>query len=197
MHEGAAAVAREAGCGFPLGSDDLARSLTLVRASTMRVLRLQLAMERKDRRTVLQTVDELVEIDSALRDLVEDIPGLREDILTLHQALDEQRSALAHEKLALVGGINLGRGTAPSAPPAAARDPLLAAQIESNASVDAAKPVGEASNWNEAPEERRRNPFALILAAALMLAVGLTVWFFAMTQEGQLLSDPFIKWIGA
>ncbi len=197
MHEGAAAVAREAGRHFPLGNDELARSLTLVRASTMRVLRLQLAIERKDRRTVLQTVDELVEIDSALRDFVEDIPGLREDILTLHQELDQQRSALAHEKLALVGGINLGKRTAPDAPELPIGEPLPASQIESCEGVDAAEPAEEASNCHETPAKRRLNPFALILAAALMLAVGIILWFFAVSQEGQVLSDQFIKWIGA
>ena len=43
-----------------LGSDALAEGLMLVRASTLKMIRLQLAMERHDRRAAIEAVDDLV-----------------------------------------------------------------------------------------------------------------------------------------
>ena len=48
-----------------IGSKALARGLLLMRASAIHVVRLQLAMERRDRKAALRTVDELMRLTGA------------------------------------------------------------------------------------------------------------------------------------
>ncbi|HET9429403.1 MAG TPA: hypothetical protein VFO69_13695 [Allosphingosinicella sp.] len=89
-----------------IGGNELARGLMLVRASAIRMARLQVAIERRDRRLVLKTMDDLVSLDGEMRDLVERIPRSDFEIDALQHELDEQKAALAREKLALVGGVS-------------------------------------------------------------------------------------------
>lgn len=99
-------------CGRPdkearaVGSDELAQGLMLVRASTMKVVRLQLAMERRDRRLALQTVDDLVVLDGKIRDFVNEIPSSASGIAPMQLELEEQRAWLAREKLTLAAGVH-------------------------------------------------------------------------------------------
>ena len=58
-----------------IGSEELAEGLMLVRASTLKIVRLQLAMERQDRRVALEAVDDLVALDRLLRDYLADVPA--------------------------------------------------------------------------------------------------------------------------
>jgi hypothetical protein len=88
-----------------VGRDELARGLMLVRASTMKVVRLQLAMERRDRRLALQTVDDLVDLDGKIRDFLKDIPSASGDAVPMQQEIEEQRGWLAREKHTLAAGI--------------------------------------------------------------------------------------------
>src|SRR3982750_151855 len=57
-----------------VGSDELAEGLMLVRASTLKMIRFQLAMERRDRRVALEAVDDLVALDRRLEDYLADVP---------------------------------------------------------------------------------------------------------------------------
>ena len=85
-------------------TDALAESLMLVRASTLSVVRLQLAVQRGDRGVAAQTVDYLVDLDRHLQQLMAAMPG-SDEFSPATDALDAQRSALNREKLALAAGI--------------------------------------------------------------------------------------------
>ena len=65
----------------PVGSEELAEGLMLVRASNLKMIRFQLAMERNDRRVALETVDDLVALDRRLQDYIEETPGVSEQLL--------------------------------------------------------------------------------------------------------------------
>ena len=85
------------GAAAPLiGSDELAEGLMLVRESTLKVIRFQLAMERHDRKVALETVDDLVALDRKLRDYLGDVPA---------PELEVQRAALNREKLTLAAEV--------------------------------------------------------------------------------------------
>ena len=62
-----------------IGSEDLAEGLMLIRASTLKVIRLQLAMERRDRRVALEAVDDLVALDRSLEDYLAKVPTSHDD----------------------------------------------------------------------------------------------------------------------
>jgi hypothetical protein len=88
----------------PVSGDELAEGLMLVRASTLKMIRLQLAMERQDRRVALEEVDDLLAIDRRLQDYIADVPGGDRQLL-FREELDAERSALDREKLTLAGGV--------------------------------------------------------------------------------------------
>ena len=82
-----------------IGSDELAEGLMLVRASTLKIIRLQLAMERRDRRVALEAVDELVALDRRLEHYLADVPA---------PELEVERAALNREKLTLAAEVIRG-----------------------------------------------------------------------------------------
>ena len=88
-------VRRAAAPAF-VGSEALAEGLMLVRASTLKVIRLQLAMERRDRRVALEAVDELVALDRRLERYLADVPA---------PELEVERAALNREKLTLAAEV--------------------------------------------------------------------------------------------
>ena len=88
----------------PVGSGALAEGLLLVRASTLKLIRLQLAMERQDRRVALEAVDDLVELDRRLQHYLSDVPAAGEQLL-FRNALNEERAMLNREKLTLAAQV--------------------------------------------------------------------------------------------
>ncbi len=84
-----------------VGSDELAEGLMLMRASTLKMIRLQLAMERQDRRVALEAVDDLVEIDRRLEDYLADVSTP----LMFRRELEAERGAVNREKLTLAAGV--------------------------------------------------------------------------------------------
>jgi hypothetical protein len=88
-----------------IGNDELAEGLMLVRASTLKVIRLQLAMERRDRRVALETVDDLVALDRSLEDFLAQVPTAQQDGM-FGNFLELERSALNVEKHTLAAGIS-------------------------------------------------------------------------------------------
>jgi hypothetical protein len=83
-----------------LGNGEIAEGLMLWRASTLRMIRLQLAMEQGDRRATLETVDDLVALDRQLQAyLAPHVPA------AVTAELEAQRAALNREKLTLAAGI--------------------------------------------------------------------------------------------
>src|SRR3954469_855990 len=102
----------------PIGSDELAEGLMLVRASTLKMIRLQLAMERHDRRVALEAVDDLVLLDRRLQDYLADV-SLPIEQAMFRRELEVERAALAREKLTLAAEVIRGgeRSDAPAAEP--------------------------------------------------------------------------------
>ena len=88
----------------PVGSEELAEGLMLVRASTLKIVRLQLAMERQDRRGALEVVDDLVALDRRLQNYLADVPAAAEQLL-FADALEDERAMLNREKLALAAEV--------------------------------------------------------------------------------------------
>jgi hypothetical protein len=94
------------GEGRDVGStaSGLAEGLMLVRASNMKMLRLQLALERRDRGTALQTFDELIDLDARIANVLGPIPP-DQDLGDLARDASEQRAKLLHEKFGLAAGL--------------------------------------------------------------------------------------------
>src|SRR5580765_7148755 len=138
----------------PIGSDELAEGLMLVRASTLKVVRFQLAMERQDRRVALEAVDDLVALDRRLRDYLANVPAAAEQLL-FRNALDDERNMLNHEKLALVAEVVRREPSIVEAPTAAEPD------------------MPEENSWEGfdfSPDDERR-PLRMILWFAIILAL--------------------------
>jgi hypothetical protein len=110
MHSESRTETQDAG-PTQLGSDALAEGLMLVRASTLKMIRLQLAMERQDRRVALEAVDDLVEIDRRLEDYLADVSPP----LMFRRELEAERGAVNREKLTLAAGV-IRREPPPPAP---------------------------------------------------------------------------------
>jgi hypothetical protein len=89
----------------PVASEALAEGLMLVRASTLKIIRLQLAMERRDRRVALEAVDDLVALDRSLEQFLTSVPAVGDDGL-FSNVLELERSALNVEKHTLAAGIS-------------------------------------------------------------------------------------------
>jgi hypothetical protein len=85
-----------------IGSEELVEGLMLLRASTLKVIRLQLAMERNDRRVALEAVDDLVALDRRLEDYLAEVPTAQ---LMFRRELEVERAALNREKLTLAAGV--------------------------------------------------------------------------------------------
>ena len=88
----------------PVGSEALAEGLMLVRASTLKMIRLQLAMERNDRRGALAAVDDLVELDRKLQHYLGDTPALFGQE-RMRDELDRDAAELQREKLTLAAEV--------------------------------------------------------------------------------------------
>lgn len=141
----------------PVGSDTFAEGLMLVRASTLKMIRLQLAMERHDRLVALEAVDELVALDLRLQDYLDSVPGAL-DRPGFRTAADEDRAALNREKLTLAAEV-LRR----PAHPAPEAKPLPQAQADEGVTVE-----------NE-PVQRHRARWSL-LAIPLIPALAVVAW---------------------
>jgi hypothetical protein len=106
-----------------IGNDELVEGLMLVRASTLKMIRLQLAMERNDRRVAVETVDDLLALDRRLRNYLAGVPAADEQLL-FRRALEADRERLNHEKLTLAAEV-LRRPPEPHVEEAEAADDWL------------------------------------------------------------------------
>lgn len=82
----------------------VAAGLTLLRASTLKLIRLQLAMERCDRHVARKAMDDLITLDRRLQDYLEDVPPTG-DMPALLREIDAERAMLNQEKLTLAAEI--------------------------------------------------------------------------------------------
>lgn len=92
----------------PAANEELAEGLMLLRASTLKVIRLQLAIERQDRRVALEAMDDLVALDDELQKYLASMPA-PVDLAGLQDALAAERSSLDREKLGLAAEVVSGR----------------------------------------------------------------------------------------
>ena len=99
----------------PTASEELAEGLMLLRASTLKVIRLQLAIERHDRGVALQAMDDLVALDDELQKCLAGMPA-PVDLAGLRDALVSERSSLDREKLGLAAEVISGRSRVESVP---------------------------------------------------------------------------------
>jgi hypothetical protein len=92
----------------PAAGEEVAEGLMLLRASTLKVIRLQLAIKRQDRRVALEAMDDLVALDDELQKCLEGMPA-PVDLAALRDALTVERSTLDREKLGLAAQVISGR----------------------------------------------------------------------------------------
>ena len=154
----------------PVGGDELAEGLMLVRASTLKMIRLQLAMERNDRRVALAEVDDLLALDRRLQDYIADVPGSDEQLL-FRQELEAERSSLDREKLTLAAGV-MRRAEPPPSP----------------APAELAPETVDATSWGtfefvEAERTRRRRAVGWFVFALLLLSAAVAVAYLLTTPE--------------
>jgi len=168
----------------PVGQNEVAEGLMLIRASTLKLIRLQLALERRDRRVALKAVDDLVELDWSLQ---ERLAGMRAGNEHLIMDLAIERAALNREKLTLAAEIisNESNGPSPAEPssPQPERqvdEPSLTASNEV-AVENATEAPFPAEEWAEAFAEshrpRRIFRWALVLVILLAAAAGAALVF--------------------
>ena len=132
------------------GRDELAEGLMLFRAGTLRMIRLQLAMEQRDRRVALEAVDDLVALDRQLQDYLAQLPSGPVPGALMAE-LEGERAALNREKLTLAAGV-----------------------IRREPPPPEAEPEADASAWGSrdyalAEQQRRRRGLRLLGAVALLV----------------------------
>jgi hypothetical protein len=152
-----------------VGGGELAEGLMLLNASTLKIIRLQLAIERHDRQVALGAVDDLVALDRKLQDYLERVPASPE-LSLFRRELDVERAALNQEKLTLAAEV-LRRPadtfaerefSAAPAPHAEAEDDWLA-----SADVQG-EPAAPRGRWLLA---------ILAIAVVALIGIGAAVWF--------------------
>lgn len=84
--------------------ETLVEGLTLLRASALKLIRLQLAISRNERIAALEAVDGLLALDRRLRDYLGAFPTIDHQS-ALARGIDADRSALNDEKLSLSAEI--------------------------------------------------------------------------------------------
>src|SRR3546814_5591924 len=80
----------------PASESDLARGMLLLRASNMNVMRLQLAMERSDRRLAMEELDCLVALDGEIKGFIEDMPPADAALHEMTRRIDAQKRSEEH-----------------------------------------------------------------------------------------------------
>jgi hypothetical protein len=158
-----------------IGQAELAEGLMLVRASTLKMLRLQLAMERRDRRFAIETVDELVALDRCLSECLAAVP-LASDQAGLAMELDDERAALNREKLTLAAQV-------------ITRDPWVEPQAEPDP-IDPEPALLEPEPWDTDAWEEALAEQAPRRHRALWWFVGLLFVLSTSTAAGFLLGVP-------
>ena len=170
----------------PPDRDDLVEGLVLVRASTLKLARLQLALERRDRRVALEAVDDLVRFDQSLE---QHLSGLRDthEHSVMDLAVAVERAALNREKLALAAEIISNGSDAPEADQQPAERPIEASeppQVVHEAVEDRTDDAFPAEEWFEAWEEEpqpRRAIWWLVAALVLVAVAGAAMWWLGVS----------------
>ena len=164
----------------PIGGEELAEGLMLVRASTLKMIRLQLAMERRDRRVALAEVDDLLALDRRLQDYLGDVPAAGEQALWRRE-LEAERAALDGEKWTLAAEVIRREDRAPPDP-----------QAISVEAPDAAA-WGSFAFAQEQRERRKRSLGRFTLGLVLLAVLGGAADLLATPET----AESIAAWIGA
>jgi hypothetical protein len=157
----------------PIGGDELAEGLMLVRASTLKMIRLQLAMERRDRRVAIEAVDDLVALDRRLQQYLDEVPAAHEPLL-LKREIESERAALNHERLTLAAEVITAAPRSWEQPrPAVERQPVDA--VVANEDV--------AWELLSEEEEPRRGWWRLIAFLVVAVAVAAAAYLIASPES--------------
>lgn len=95
-----------------VSANDLARGMILLRASNMNVMRLQLAVERHDRKSAMAAMDDLVGIDRELDRFIGSMPGAAADYAAVSDELDRHKQSVVSERVVMARG-KVGPAVAP------------------------------------------------------------------------------------
>ena len=182
MTDGAiAAVPRDKGNQvLPIGGNELAHGLMLVRASAMNVARLHLAVEGQDRRRLLESMDELVALDREIDEFVAEIPTSDTRLVSRQDELAALRQTLARDKLLLGAGI--ARQSVPEDPaPAISRGHGVTEGdvVAPEPSFVAEAPLIMDTEVEADEAQSRRGVLAPALLILLLLALGAAGFLFA------------------
>lgn len=168
----------------PASVTDLARGLMLLRASNMNVIRLQLAMERSDRRTAMEALDGLVALDREIGGFIGEPPD--PELSAMARRLDGQKTVIASEKLIFAAGKRgptIAPGSRVPSPPAPAEVEPGPEEI----AAYAAPYIEEYPNEEAAPRRAWR---VLGLAVLLIVAIGMaTTLYLSITNQLPSLDD--------
>ena len=147
--------------GTAMGSNELAEGFLLLRASTLKIIRLQLAIERHDRCLALEAMDDLVALDRRLQDYLDAVPATAEGLM-FRRELDSERAALNEEKLTLAAEVRLRPANGAGQP--------IPKRVDPKAEPE---PVGAEDDWLGPrdlpfePEEPGRSHWRLVVIAIL------------------------------
>lgn len=156
-----------------VGAEDLTRGLMLMRASTLKIVRLQLAMERRDRQVAIEAVDDLVMLDGKIRDFLDHLPGDGTAVPPDQQDLNRQRSVLAREKLALAAGTT-GRKVQAEARPwsePALPPPAVAVEVIEEVVTEEAPALALHDYRRSEEQAAPRRVWPLLLAGLVLLCL--------------------------
>jgi len=136
------------------------------------MLRLQLALHKSNRRTAIQALDHLLDIDAEMEDLAATLNGV-----PIHPANDAalsgfiglQKAAIAAEKHALTGGH-------PQADDALFGRPMTLTALQDRAAGgDPLLPDGEEAS-DDRTGSRRRTSFLAVAIVMIVIGIGLTLY---------------------
>jgi hypothetical protein len=170
-----------------VGGEELAEGLMLLRVSTLKMIRLQLAMERHDRRVALEEVDDLLAIDRRLQDYLDEVPALLEQD-PLMRELEMERAALNREKLMLAAEV-IRREPSPAIPLS------FAEQAPAPAELEAPEPeVWGSFEFAQAKDDRRHRAIRwLAILLILLSAIAGAAYLLANVQ----ILTSTAAWMGA
>lgn len=162
----------------PMLPEDLAAGIQLLRAANLQTVRLQLAMFRQERRSAMESLDRLADIDRELERHLAAFEPAATELEEVRQLVAAQKSALANEKMALMAEISgpTVKRSRPLPSPTEDGTPAIHEQEptpppESPPKIIVASTQGPVDQRTERPR-RRRWATALVVFLLLALAVG-------------------------
>lgn len=170
----------------PIPPEELIAGIQLLRAANLQTVRLQLAMFRQERRSAMESLDRLAEMDRELERFLAGLEPAAPALDEINRLVTAQKSALADEKIALMAEISgpkvaakADRARALPCPADAPPNPAIPAP-EPPAETEAAPPkimIASEDGVIAGPavdEDRagRRRGMAIVLLLLAILAVG-------------------------